>query len=156
MIKLMIGLLIIACIAPLFIRGPDGEPIMTLSDWSVPIPAFVSSLLDESPAVAPSDPAAPIEVYKWQDEEGVWHFSDSPVDLESAEQVHIGEVNVMDPWTPPAVTPEAKGASVNQTLPTGTSISTNQMQEMMDTVNNLQETIDERKADMDAIALPAK
>ena len=43
MIKLLIGLLIIACIAPLFIKGPDGEPIMTVDDWAINLPETVEA-----------------------------------------------------------------------------------------------------------------
>ena len=171
MIKLIIAAFIIACLAPLFIKGPDGEPLMTLDDWSVSAPAFVTALLDgtfldetvnqkslsDDSTPDPASTGEPTEIYKWQDEAGVWHFSDSPVDLGVAEKVELGEVNVMDPWAPETEqeTDEPAVTSRLPALPTGSPVTTSQVQEIMDTVTNLQETIDDRKAKMDAIVLPA-
>jgi len=45
MIKLMIGLLIIACLAPLFIKGPDNKPLMTLDGWRFELPTQIPDLL---------------------------------------------------------------------------------------------------------------
>lgn len=92
-------------------------------------------------------------MYKWQDDQGQWHFSSAPPNPDLAEEVEIGEINLMEAYVPPAEV-EPRIATVPQ-LPTGSVTATpNQVKEMMDTVTNLQETIDQRKADMDAIAAP--
>ena len=41
----MIGLLSIACIAPLLIKGPSGEPLMTLEDWKIALPIQLKELV---------------------------------------------------------------------------------------------------------------
>lgn len=93
MAKLLTGLPIIACIAPLFIKGPDVEPIMVLDDWKFERPASPDGVM----------PAA-------------------------------GRTGATS--APQTTTPE-------------------QVQEMTDTVTSRQETIDQRKADMDEIARSA-
>jgi len=157
MIKLMIGLLIIACLALFFIKGPSGEPLMSLEDLKTELPTSVAELITRFRPASEAQPPAikqiPARVYKWQDDQGQWHFSSAPPNPDLAEEVEIGEINLMDAYVPPAEV-ETETTTVSQ-LPTGSATATpNQVKEMMDTVTNLQETIDQRKVDMDAIAAP--
>lgn len=154
MIKLMLGLLIIACIAPLFIKGPDGEPLMTLDDWKPALPGSIASLFDRSEDPRPNDTAMPqkLAVYKWQDEDGQWHFANTPPDLVNAEQIEIGEVNLMEAYIPPLEESEAAApAAVIPAPGMAGTVSSSQIKQMMDTVNNLQGTIDARKTEMDEL-----
>ena len=158
MIKMLIGLLIIACIAPLFIKGPDGEPIMTLDDWKIELPDSVSRLMGQaSSGIRSSDPgesaSEPMQVYRWQDENGQWHFSNTPPDMVSAEEVEIGEVNVMEAYVP-APQPEPEATAAEMTMPGSPMVSSGQVQQMMETITNLQETVDQRKADLDQAVQP--
>ena len=43
----MVGLVIIACIAPLFIKGSSGEPLMTLDDWKINVPVQLKGLVGD-------------------------------------------------------------------------------------------------------------
>ncbi|MFT7222379.1 MAG: hypothetical protein ACI8Z1_004005 [Candidatus Azotimanducaceae bacterium] len=165
MIKLIVGLAIIACIAPLFIKDPNGEPLMTLDDWSIDFSSLTSSLvtsLESGADVVGAASSAPhntesSQVYKWRDEEGVWQFSDTPVEgLNGAviEKVEISTVNVMDAFVPLAKTASGESKAEPAGIGGPTIVSPAKIQKMMDTVNNLQHTIDDRKADMDALVLP--
>lgn len=135
-IKIVILVVIAACIGPFFIKGPDGKPLLSLDDLK---PS------GEPESVAP----APVTVYKWQDENGVWQFSSDPVDAEGAATMELdGNINIM-PSTPVAGSADSKPGPY-AALPAGvTTVAPDQIQEMMDTVNNLQETIDDRKAEID-------
>lgn len=75
----MILLLLAALIAPFFIKGPTGEPIMTVSDF-----------VPETPEILVSNST---EVYRWQDEHGNWQFGDdkNKPAQQAAEQVVIEE-----------------------------------------------------------------
>lgn len=159
MIKLLIGLLIIACIAPLFIKGPDGEPIMTVGDWAInlpePVEAFFADLISGRTPSAPAVPGAPesepLQVYKWQDENGQWHFSNTPPDMDIAEEVEIADVNLMEAYEPSEPATEAAPAtSAPAGLPGGVPGAA-QMQEMMDTVNSYQETMEQRNQALEEI-----
>ena len=83
--KLFIMLLLLALIAPFFIKGPDNRPLMTLGklkllNFSMPQLPRPTEL--KLPAVSTRENTAmpagveKIKVYKWKDRDGIWHFSD--------------------------------------------------------------------------------
>lgn len=154
MIKLLIGLLIIACILPLFIKGPDGEPIMSLSDWVPEVPDAVSDLAGEvTPDPVSSDP---VTVYKWQDEDGQWHFSNQPPEVpDGAETMELsGDINLMEsveiPEKRQQPTTTASASTPSFTGPM--TVAPEQVKEMMETVNSLQQSVDDRKKEIDALS----
>ena len=94
-IKLLLLFIGVGVITPMFIRAPDGEPIMSLDDW-VPqtlidwseglmdgLNGWASNLSSEAP-LTDSLPQAVIgagaEIYTWRDSQGVLHFSDTPIE----------------------------------------------------------------------------
>ena len=147
LVKILIVVVILACLGPFFIKGPDGEPLMTLDDLRPEAP--------ELPSVAPAEP---VTVYKWQDENGVWQFSTEPVDGVEAETMQLdGKVTTLDALTPEdyrrASGEPTRDRPASFEAPSGLmSVSPDKVQEMMDTVNTLQDTVDERKAEMDKVA----
>ena len=90
-IKLLLLLIGLGVIAPMFIRGPDGEPIMSVDDW-IPqsmmtwtdglmegLDSWTSKLLSEAPltdSLPQTVVGAGAEIYTWRDSQGVLHFSD--------------------------------------------------------------------------------
>ncbi len=153
----MVGLLIIACIAPLFIKGPGGEPLMTLNDWKtdgpVQIKDVVARLTSGAKKNLPVEELQPTRVFKWQDDEGQWHFSNSPPNLEIAEEIEISDVNLMEAYMPPTP-PEDTGQSAN---PESMSVSAGipgpeKVQEMTKTIKLFQQSIDQRKEALDSLS----
>ena len=159
MIRFLIVLLIIACIAPLVIKGPDSEPIMTLDDWKIEWPASMSDLLPvtaQDKVSSDKNVVEPTTVYRWQDENGRWHFSTVSPDTQAAEVMELdGNINIMDAYVPRETAPD-RAHPKEEIVGAGSVLaSQQQVSEVMETVNNLQTTIDLRKADIDAIAQPA-
>ncbi|MBR9805248.1 DUF4124 domain-containing protein [bacterium] len=100
MIKFIVAAVILGGVLPLLMRGQDGEPVMTVDDW-VPDTSKITdglaeaaddagdaieSVRDALPAVAGTSLAQNSSVgevsggdtiYRWQDEHGVWHFSET-------------------------------------------------------------------------------
>ena len=81
----------IVLIAPMFIPGLDGKPIMSIDDW-IPrdlINSIGSSTdkLTNTVSNAHDDLSAGTQIYSWRDEHGALHFSDTPV--EGAVQVEV-------------------------------------------------------------------
>ncbi|XOV86279.1 MAG: DUF4124 domain-containing protein [Pseudomonadota bacterium] len=149
-LKLIIFAAILACVAPFFLKGPDGQPLMTLDDW---LPADASDMATGRSGGPPEK----VTVYKWQDENGVWQFSNDPADAGAADTLELdGNINIIP--SVPVGTASAAVAPVSPSvgaLPPGmTSVSPERVQAMMDTVNNLQETVDQRKADLDRAVRP--
>ena len=71
MLKIMVLLLIAAFAGLFFINGPNGEKVLSLDDFKLELPQANTN----------GAPAAPEQVYKWQDENGVWQFSNQPRDV---------------------------------------------------------------------------
>lgn len=70
-IKLLMFLVVLALAAPFFMKKPDGSPMLTLQSIGL------KSVVDKVDAVK-HEVSAPktAQVYRWQDEKGVWHYSD--------------------------------------------------------------------------------
>jgi hypothetical protein len=89
--KLLLVLLLIGLLLPMWLKDPHGQPIMTPADWTR-LPERVAELMGQAGRLVEqipgpeggesllpgSDSPASTEYYRWQDEKGVWHFSDQP------------------------------------------------------------------------------
>lgn len=78
--KIIFLVLAAAIIAPMFIKGPDGEPIMTISDW-IPEKPDTSALSSSSNTTQ--------EFYRYQDEHGNWQYTDRPPEDANVETVEV-------------------------------------------------------------------
>ena len=147
LIKLMLFVVILACAALFFIKGGDGKPLMTIEKLFDGLPSSPSGLLSGE-TETPATPAL-TRIYKWKDENGVWQFSDSLIDKEGAEVMELdGQINIVPAFQPPGRVDEEKTPVA---IPGVMTVSPQEAGNMLDTVTNLQETMDQRKADMDAI-----
>jgi len=96
-IKLLLVLLVLALVGPTFLKGPDGQALISEAEVSaVParlralgtqVEAAVSRLKPDALPGLPQSPGAPEskQYYRWQDAAGVWHFSDEPPADQAAE-----------------------------------------------------------------------
>jgi len=142
--KVMIFLLVAAFAGLFFINGPDGSPLLTLDDFKPDVPEIDTG-------------SQTTEVYKWQDENGVWQYSNQPRDAELGETIELdGNINTM-PAVDTSILSRSADAATKSTgkkvnIPSGlTSLSGDQAEEMMNSVNNMQQTVDDRKAQMDKL-----
>jgi hypothetical protein len=103
--KLCLLALVAAAVAPLFLRAPDGRPLMTLDDWTPDLDglgARLAPLVDRLRAAG--DDASPNAVgadredggsegetivWRWRDAAGVWHFAEAPPAGIEAEAVRL-------------------------------------------------------------------
>ncbi|MFP6807774.1 MAG: hypothetical protein VB957_11435 [Pseudomonadales bacterium] len=158
-IKLMIVALVIAAGGLFFIEGPDGNPLLSLDDLGLIAASFdprtISSELLSDDSKASSGPTT---IYKWKDEEGIWQFSNTPVEQPGVEVMEVdGNVNIiqaldMNAYNRASDSSPSPTSQIRKEIPGVMTVSPGQAAQMMDTVNNLQETIDKRKADMDAMS----
>lgn len=87
-------LLAVVLIAPLYIPGPDGQPIMSIDDW-IPRDLIASmgsaanKLTDTAEDLGDGMTGSKPQIYRWRDEYGALHFSDTPVD--GAESVEVSD-----------------------------------------------------------------
>lgn len=152
--KLLIGALIIACIAPLFIKDGNGRPIMTIKDWKISFPAWVDDAAYELKDVASGgEMGAGDTVYKWQDEDGQWHFGSEAPEGIPAEQMTIDGAATVIPGGVAIDQNSRDEDSAGAALPAlGTSVSPEEIREMFETVDTVKETFAEREAQLKDIA----
>ena len=149
LIKAMIFILLAAFAGLFFVAGPNGEPILALDDLKPDSPR-----LESSSGTSAGTSAGTTKVYKWQDENGVWQFSNQPIDEGQGEVLELdGIINTM-PATDTSIlnagrTTSSLPSSGMSIPPSLTTLPGDKVQEMMDTVNNLQQSVDDRKADID-------
>lgn len=77
-----------------FISGPEGRPLLTLDRLPAPHVSAPDISNTEDSMTEHGDeegeaPAKPVEVFKWQDENGVWHFSDTQEQEQTAQTVTV-------------------------------------------------------------------
>jgi len=93
-LKIMVILVVLACAGPFILKRSDGRPWMTFSDLKAPdisVPD-ISPLTDQVKKLHPTDPdksAKQTTVYKWQDGDGVWHFSDKVSTAVPSDEIKI-------------------------------------------------------------------
>ena len=108
--KLLLFVLVAAIAAPFVLRDRDGRPLMSIHDLRIPEIALpdTSRLKDVVRVTTDSVKTASDEahdttgttthtrIYKWQDEEGGWHFSSSAPGERGVTEVAVDtSVNVM-------------------------------------------------------------
>jgi hypothetical protein len=80
--RFLLTIIVLACAMPFVMRGRDGRPLMALSDLKMPalhVPGkdsmerLVGTVRDNTPL---QDNGAVVTVFRWQDDQGIWHFSD--------------------------------------------------------------------------------
>ena len=86
-------------------------------------------------------------VYKWQDDEEQWHFSNAPPNFEIAEEIEISDVNLMEVYVPPAPRLDAgqSADSGSMSVPSGIP-EPEQVQKMRATIEQFQQTIDQKRS----------
>jgi len=82
-LKLIITALLITLIAPFFLNGPDGKPLMT---WDAFKPG-----LEIPTALAPGAKGAGDIIYKWKDEFGIWQFGENPPENFKADAIVLND-----------------------------------------------------------------
>lgn len=101
---LMMLVLIAALLGPFFIQGPDGAPLMTVDEV----------IDDNTPEVMKNR-----DVYRWQDAEGRWHFSDDPnvATAGDAQLIQIEDkMTTLDADWVPQTSPQKSTHSAEQNL----------------------------------------
>ncbi|WP_086479801.1 DUF4124 domain-containing protein [Oceanospirillum sanctuarii] len=171
-IKLLLILVIGAVAAPLFIKGPDGQPLMQVSDL-IPaevLPETLVKTLGISPSSTTSQTSSPPSsstqsgsaIYRWQDDNGQWHYSDKAPAHTQSESVTLQPVN-----TVPALKsqPQQSGNTANplQSDAKAPDSATDLLSKLPDSLNpadtaalleqakETQRIIQERQAQIDAL-----
>lgn len=154
----MLALLIIGGLAPFtFIKDKDGNPLMSLSDLTMPdakMPDIsLPNLLD-----AESNPLAlDGAVYKWKNKQGTWQFSSAPPPKEMAftSTVYDQNMNVIQAVKTPSIAEKKPEEAEEQEEPEdevssgglsnlGKAYSPEKVKKLFDDANNLESLLNNR------------
>lgn len=90
LLRLVLPLLVLVFVLPMIMPGPDGKPVMNWRDW-LPDKSTIAPVADVLEDTNGAGQPATQAFYRWQDEQGRWHFSDSPPpDTVLADQANAG------------------------------------------------------------------
>jgi len=92
----LIVLILLAVVMPFVLKDRFGQPMMSLSDLKVPeinVPGFLAlkNFMSGISGDEGGDPDSEnsLTVFKWQDDEGIWHYSESDNGAGSSEKIKI-------------------------------------------------------------------
>tara|TARA_Y100001934_G_C12177803_1_gene689933 strand:- start:151 stop:609 length:459 start_codon:yes stop_codon:yes gene_type:complete len=147
-VKLFVKFMSLALIAAIgglfFIKGPNGQPLLTFSD-----------LKPETPQL-PAELGEPTTVYKWKDENGVWQFSSEPVEGVDAsarvEKMELsGDINTVPAFREPrsAGSTKPQVPSLSGVPPGLTTVSPDKVEELTQAAQQIEETAALRKQQID-------
>ncbi|MFK8030642.1 MAG: DUF4124 domain-containing protein [Gammaproteobacteria bacterium] len=136
--KLLVLVLVMALAGPFILKGPNGQPLMRVSDVTQKFKAWMGS--------SPAKPGSSVELHRWQDENGQWHYSDQATG--GSETITIDpNVNVIQ------ATPVAKPAqaSDNDAPPEEVAEKEDKLPSIfhpVDETNKVKEELEQRNKDM--------
>lgn len=156
-IKLLILLLILACAAPFFLKGPNGRPLINLDKYKLPdllIPSiddFKNTLglssSDGNKATVVKKGA--IQVYKWRDERGVVHYSDRQDSGQKAKLTQIKGITILPTNQTTQVPKLPEKNTVN--LPGLTTVPLGEISKLIKDAKQVEQLLQDRKLRQDAI-----
>lgn len=89
----MVVLVILACIAPFFLKGPGDTPLITPDKIKLPdIKLPGRKNIDTRPNIPTNRGSRlknKIAIYRWQDKDGAWHFTDYPNPDGSSQLIYV-------------------------------------------------------------------
>jgi len=164
-VYLILCILILSIGCLFFLKSPKGEPWLSVSDFydtkviTQKITHFKNSFLDNTDSLL-NDSKSLISdslngvntegaIYKWQDEKGTWHYSDTQ--QENSEAWIKPENLTVIPAIKPLSQKDTHSIKDTKTLkPIDKSdIKTNKVTELMNDVNNVQQLMDNRTKTID-------
>lgn len=143
-IFIMIVLVAIAFIGPMLMKKPDGTPFMEVP-WKSLNESSGNSSINTSQSF-----------YKWQDEDGIWHYSDQPAAGQNIETVTVNtNTNLIQGLRiekKEDKEPEKKQKQANADIPKiplPMTVPLDKVSKMLEDASNIQQIMDERKKNID-------
>ncbi len=162
MLLSLLGLLVL----PMFMLGPGGKPLMSLSDWMPGNMSLAgagnklvntwnkaSGKLQQGTGIDLSMPTA--KLYKWKDAQGRWQFSNEPPPADAGE-VFVQDMPQMANVMQPVEMRERQDTNSGNrgpgfNFPFPATVPVKDIPKLIDDAKNLQKTADLRKAALDNI-----
>ena len=143
-IIMLMLILVAAMMAPYFIKGRDGQSLFNLA---------------EPDKGTESTNSTRQMYYKWQDENGSWHFGDNPPEGVTLHPVSVDTAaNVIQ--SVKINRPEEQQRSTNTApttpgLPVPLTVDPTQVEQMIEDAENVQQLLDDRQKQLDDLTSPS-
>lgn len=159
-VKLMGLMLVLALAGPFIMKGPDGRPLMEIADVKAGIARQWRALTTDVGRAAGNENAGQVEIHRWRDENGQWHYSDGDNAAPDAEVLMVDpNVNVMDaprqvarPVNPARETGTAVAAPAEGKpgidIPLPMTISPGQVKQVVDDAKGLESVLQDREKEL--------
>lgn len=159
---LMVTLTAIALVGPLIIKKPDGTAFIEIPFFQSSSPANTPSITSSNILSRLNSSSSPEQsFYKWQDDDGTWHYSDeAPADRNSKTVTVNTNTNLIQglrPETPDndstakVSTPEksANQDTVSPNIPLPMTIPLEKVHKVLEDAHNIQNIMDSRAKQFD-------
>lgn len=158
---LLIVLIIMTVVLPMTIPGPDGKPVMTAEDWIPDVNGItngvgekIREMLYSASDAVESNTGVNVgmerpQMYKWQDENGNWHYSDR-ADMTAKNQTTEAMPKIKNSMgAPPDIDfgergTARSGAGGGGSIPLPLSVRPDRIPELINNAKNVQKLADDR------------
>jgi len=140
-IKLLIFLLVLACSAPFFLKGPNGNPLISTDKLKLPELSF--DILKSK--TAQSNSKDDLEVYKWRDEKGVIHYSDKQSADKKGSLTQIKGISIL----PSASRPKDVVKQQINSFPSPTTVPLTDIPKLIEDAKQVEQLVQGRKQRQD-------
>ncbi len=149
---LLLGIVGVAA-APFILKKPDGTPWLSLEEITS------SAKQTATQAVEKAIPRPAQKMYRWQDSQGKWHYSDQPSDQFTSRKVELDsafnemkQINLPDGFGGGEKEEAGKfdPASTGNGLPI-TTAPLEKVPEMLKEIERVQEKMDQRQKQLDSL-----
>lgn len=158
-IKFFAFLLVLGLAGLFVLKDPNGQPFLSWDNF-IPEPSSIASSIEQ---VLPEQVAISKDtamVYRWQDANGNWQFSDVPPDNVAVEQIIVethlnSDIAPPAPTSRPVVSNSGSGRAVfigdsNKPSPgVGTTASPDNIKQLIEDAQNVQGLMDNRTKQLD-------
>ncbi|SFD15959.1 DUF4124 domain-containing protein [Pseudoalteromonas denitrificans] len=154
-VYLLVLVLVLSIVALFVLKRPDGQTWLTI-DTVKPDLVSVGNEVDKVKqnfiknikTTFNTDSQEKVEIYRWQDDKGVWHFSDKASAATKSEQVWLDpkDITVLPAIKPVKAQVTEKQVEEKKTeLPSPMTISPNKALKLMTDAKNIQQLVDQRE-----------
>lgn len=152
-VRLMLLVLVLAMAGPFFLKGPDGQPMLTVSDVKRTAANTGNSLKaqwrrmkGDVGRAAGNENAGKVKMFRWQDSAGQWHFSNEAPQGVAAEELYVDpDASRMDPI--PVTRRSSRSESAAPAAPSG-FVSPLRAKEVLDETAGVRDDLDARNEQM--------
>ena len=102
--RALLTIVVLACAMPFVMKGKDGRPLLQFSELKMPNLAVpgkesIGHLTDTFERDGPAGQSDKVTVYRWKDDQGIWHFSNkgNPDGHSETVQVSVDRTTVVTP-----------------------------------------------------------